>query len=116
MKLAIAAFAAIAVTMPAYSADHAGKAVYDKSCQNCHGDNGAGSATADAFYKIKIPRLNSNPVKMLTNPEMKNIIQGGKGRMEPVKMGRPTSPHRQDLTDQQIEDVIAYVRTFPKAN
>ena len=114
MRIAVIVLAASALFAPAYAADHPGKAVYDQTCKNCHGADGEGSVVADKFFQVQIPRLASNRVQMRTNPELEKIILGGSGRMEPVKMGRPTMPHgkTKKLTDKQIEDVIAYVRTF----
>ncbi len=115
--IALATLIGLAITGPAAAADtEAGEAVYDKTCKSCHGNEGTGSNVADAFYKIQIPRLASKKVQMLTNPELKGIIKGGSGRMEPVRMGRPTAPHSKTkkLTDQQIDNVIAYVRSFWK--
>ena len=108
------AFAAV-LMMPMAAEELPGKAVYEKTCKNCHGAKGEGNPTADSFYQVRIPRLNSNSVQMLTNPELKEVILGGRGRMEPGRMGRPTAPHRKKLTDQQIADVVAYVRTLGKA-
>jgi mono/diheme cytochrome c family protein len=114
MRISVAVLAAITVFAPAFAADHPGKAVYSRSCQNCHGPEGQGSNVANSFFQMQIPRLASNKVQMRTNPELKEIILRGSGRMEPVRMGRPTTPHgkTKKLTEQQIEDVIAYVRTF----
>lgn len=106
---------ALALSLPVAAADaEAGKNVYDQSCKACHGDSGEGSNIADSFYKTTIPRLASKNVQMKTNPELAKIIRGGTGKMEPVRLGRPTVPHSKTkkLTDQQVEDVIAYVRTF----
>jgi mono/diheme cytochrome c family protein len=117
LRFAVAAVAAIAVLVPAYSAEHPGKAVYDQSCQNCHGKDGTGSNVADKFFQVQIPRLVSDRVQLHTNPELKEIILRGSGRMEPVKIGRPTLPHgdTKDLTEREVEDVIGYVRELGKA-
>ncbi len=70
---------------------------------------------ADAFFKMQVPRLTSNPVQMKTNAELKTVITGGKGQMDPVKLkNRPAAPHRKDLSDEEIDAVIAYVRKLPK--
>ncbi len=117
MKIVVATVVAIAAFVPAYSAEHPGKAVYEQSCQNCHGEDGAGSNVADKFFKIQIPRLTSDRVQMHTNPELKEIILRGSGRMEPVKLGRHALPHgkTKGLTDQQVEDVVTYVRTLAQS-
>lgn len=118
MKFTTAVFGLVLLTicLPAFSADHAGKEVYDQSCKNCHGPDGAGNNVADKFFGITIPRLNSKSVQMKTDSELQEIILRGSGRMEPVRIGRPTMPHgkTKTLTEQQIDDVVAYVRTFWK--
>ncbi len=118
LKLCSVLAVALVVAMSAFAADNneTGKAVYDQTCKTCHGEGGQGSNVADAFYKIEIPRLASKEVQMRTNPELTKIIKGGTGRMDPVRLGRPLAPHdkTKKLTDQQIADVIAYVRTFWK--
>jgi mono/diheme cytochrome c family protein len=118
MRIAVIALAASAVFAPAYAAEHPGKAVYDQTCKNCHGPDGEGSVIADKFFQVQIPRLASDRVQMHTNPELEEIILGGSGRMEPVRMGRPTMPHAKTkkLTEKQIGDVIAYIRTFSSAS
>jgi mono/diheme cytochrome c family protein len=121
--------AAIMLALPAFSAQLPGKAVYDKTCKNCHGDRGTGSPTADQFYKVKIPRLNSAYVQSKSDSEIKEIITGGKGKMpavrksdsmaspaRPTTMGvpPPSDPHAKKLDPGEVDDVIAYVRTFTK--
>jgi mono/diheme cytochrome c family protein len=117
MNIVAKAVVAIAVLVPAYSAEHPGKTVYEQSCQNCHGEDGAGSNVANSFFKTQIPQITSDRVQMHTNPELKEIILRGSGRMEPVKMGRPNLPHgkTKELTGQQVDDVIAYVRTLAQS-
>jgi mono/diheme cytochrome c family protein len=100
--------------LPAYPAALPGKAVYDKSCLNCHGKEGQGDKMADSFWKVTIPRLNSKYVQGKSDSELKKIIMGGVRKMEPVKMGAPNLPHRQKITPEQADDVIQYVRTLKK--
>jgi mono/diheme cytochrome c family protein len=100
--------------LPAYPADLPGKAVYDKSCVNCHGQAGKGDKMADSFWKVTIPRLNSKHVQGKSDAELKKIIVGGVRKMEPVKMGAPSSPHRPKITPEQTDEVIQYVRTLKK--
>jgi mono/diheme cytochrome c family protein len=101
--------------MPGYAVAADGKEVFDNTCKQCHGADGNGSAVADAFFKTKVPRLPSDNVQMKTNKELKEIITGGKGQMDPVKLkNRPVAPHRKDLSEEEVDAVIAYVRTLPK--
>lgn len=110
------AFAAISVLVPAYAAESAGKAVFEKACQTCHGDAGEGNRLANQFFQVRIPHLGSKRVQSRSDAELRTIIVNGSGRMEPVRPagGRPAVPHgrRTQLTDQQITEVIGYVRTL----
>ena len=105
---------AFVLLQPGFSEEHPGKAVYEKTCKDCHGAGGAGNQLADNFYKVKIPRLNSEAIQGYTDSQLKGIVMGGKGKMKPVRMGAPTAPHRKGkkLTGDQINHVVAYVRTL----
>ncbi len=73
-----------------------GEQVYQQVCQACHMANGMGAIGAG-----RIAALGRNP--NLRYPEYPiAIVTGGKG---------PMPWFRGVLTDQQIADVIAYVRT-----
>jgi mono/diheme cytochrome c family protein len=100
--------------LPAYPAALPGKAVYDKSCVNCHGKEGKGDKMSDSFYKLEIPRLSSKYVQGKSDVELKKIIIGGVRKMGPVKMGTPTAPHGRKITPEEADEVIQYVRTLKK--
>jgi mono/diheme cytochrome c family protein len=108
----LAALAALAMVVPACAADLPGKAVFEKTCKNCHGPEGKGNPTVDSFWKLRIPRLNSVYVQKKSDEELKEIISGGIRKMEPVRMDAPSAPHRPKLTPPQVDDVVAYVRTL----
>jgi mono/diheme cytochrome c family protein len=113
MRLVVlAAIAALGTVAPACADTLPGKAVFEKTCKNCHGPEGKGNPTVDSFWKIKIPRLNSQYVQQKTDDELRKIITGGIRKMEPVRFDAPTAPHRPKLKPEQVTDVIAYVRTL----
>ena len=99
--------------MPASSAENPGKAVFDKTCKQCHGPEGKGNVAADKFYEVKIPRLNSDYVQRKSDDEIREIITQGRRKMRPVRMGQPVAEHK--LEPSEVGDVIAYVRTLKKA-
>ena len=109
---ALAALSAVGMLTPIYAEPMAGKQVFEKTCQNCHGPQGKGSPTANSFWKVNIPRLDSKYVQDKTDAELRKIITGGMRKMEPVRMDIPTAPHRPKLTSKQVDSVIAYVRTL----
>ncbi len=90
----------LALTAPAFAAkpaaEHPGAVVYQNVCQACHMANAKGAVGAG-----RIAALAGNP--NLAYPEYPiAVVTGGKGAM-PWFRGQ--------LTDQQIADVIGYVRT-----
>ena len=100
------------VILPVYSADLPGKSVYEETCKECHGPNGNGNAMADKFYKVTIPRLRSEYVQSKSDAELKEIITGGRRKMPAVQAGTPTVKHA--LSTEDVDSVIAYVRTLKK--
>jgi mono/diheme cytochrome c family protein len=82
----------------------AGKVVYTRACQKCHGLDGAGMPAIAKALKVEMKALGSEEAQKLTDEEMTKIIKEGKGKM--VKISA--------LTDKDVADVVAYVRTFAK--
>lgn len=81
----------------------AGKAVFEKSCQVCHGPGGQGNAGMAKMLNVAIPALSSSEVQSKSDGDLKKIVLEGSGKMKPVK-----------LSDGQVTDVIAYLRGLPK--
>jgi mono/diheme cytochrome c family protein len=82
----------------------AGKDVYLKKCKTCHGEDGHGNEGMAKLLKTTITPLDSDEVQKKSDAEIKQVIVDGKGKMKPVK----------DLTDTDISNVIAFVRTLKK--
>ena len=101
----IAAFLSIAAVMfvpAAFSADaSAGKAVYTKRCQSCHGPGGQGNPNVAKMLNATIKPLSSGDVQSKGDADLKKEITGGVGKMKPIK-----------LTDAEATDVVAFVRTL----
>ena len=104
----------MAVVVPAHPAEEAGKEVFDNSCKNCHGPEGKGDAMADRFYDVTIPRLRSEYVQAKPDSELREIVTGGRRKMEPVARGNAPSVSHKDakLTAEEVGQLIAYVRTL----
>lgn len=83
---------------------HAGHAVYDKSCRACHGSEGQGNPGIAKAMNVTMHHLGSAEVQGKSDAELKKIITEGKGKMKPVKT----------LSDDQVQNVIAYIRSFAK--
>jgi mono/diheme cytochrome c family protein len=83
----------------------AGKAVFESKCKTCHGVDGKGNPDIAKVMKVTLPDMTSEAVHSKTDDEFKKQISEGSGKMKPVK----------GLTDQQLLDVAAYVRTLGKS-
>jgi len=80
-----------------------GKTVYEQRCNFCHGDDGQGGGR-----KLGI-NLRNPTVQNLLQPEIlaKTVLHGRKGTPMPS-----FGPQGEGLSNQEISDVIAYVKTF----
>jgi mono/diheme cytochrome c family protein len=87
----------------------AGEAVYKTYCVSCHGV--AGDAFTSAGRKLKAADLRSEEVQKKSNEELFNTIAHGFKHKQ-----YPHAFAARGLTDKQISDVLAYVRTFNKAS
>ena len=84
----------------------AGKDVFAKTCALCHGADGNMPKEAVAkMLKAVIPQLGSSVVQAKTDEEIKKAITEGGIKMKPVK----------GLSDKDVRNVIAFVRTLKKA-
>jgi mono/diheme cytochrome c family protein len=92
------------------SRSYSGEAAYKLTCAKCHGENGKGEPNADKFFKLSIPRLNSDEVRAKSDAEITTLIMQGGKEMPPVEIDEAGFRHR--LPPQDVQAVIAYVRTF----
>jgi mono/diheme cytochrome c family protein len=103
--MAIVLFAASASISARPAGDPAaGKDVFLKKCKTCHGEDGHGNEGMAKLLKTTITPLDSDEVQKKSDAEIKQVILEGKGKMKPVK----------DLSDTDINNVIAFVRTLKK--
>ena len=91
----------------------AGKKVYDKWCAGCHGDTGAGDGVASktmlphprdftkGVYKIRTTASGEIP----TDANINHIVEVG-------MPGTAMPEWKSRLTQQEIHDVVAYVKSF----
>ena len=87
-----------------------GKTAYNETCIRCHGPNGKGDKAADKFFATTIPRLNSAAIQGKSDAELKEIITKGSNAMPPVETDQSGFRHR--LPPQDVDAVVAFVRTF----
>ncbi len=76
---------------------------YVAKCQMCHGADGSGDTPAGKAMKTR--PFNSPDVLKESDADLIAIIKNGKGKM-PAFAGK--------LTDAQITDLIAHIRTLQK--
>jgi mono/diheme cytochrome c family protein len=100
--LTIFAFAAAAASLQAAGAN-AGKIVYDKTCQSCHGANGTPNPTVVKVMKVNMKDLKSPSVQAVSDEDLIKIITDGKGKMKPILNAAGSA-----------SDVVAYIRTLKK--
>jgi high-affinity iron transporter len=81
-----------------------GKAIYERLCSICHGDQGKGDGPAGQMLKPPAADLTSSKVKGAPDAELFQTIQNG-------KPSTAMSAFKGQLSDQQIHDVMAYVRS-----
>src|SRR5690348_10892393 len=109
---AIAIFVAAAQsTLSSAAADPAsGKQTYDTYCANCHGVNGNGEGRS-AKWLMPLPRdfTACKLMRMYQDADLFKAIKDG-GPAAFVSFNMP--PWGALLADGQIDDVLAYVRTF----
>jgi mono/diheme cytochrome c family protein len=89
-----------------------GKTAFDLTCRRCHGPEGKGNERADKFFNTTIPRLGSADIQAKSDAELKEIITHGTSAMPPVEVDEAGFRHR--LPPQDVDAVIAYVRTLKK--
>jgi mono/diheme cytochrome c family protein len=84
-----------------------GKAIYERLCGVCHGGQGKGDGPAGQMMKPPAADLTSSKVKDKPDAELFQTIQNG-------RPPTPMSAFKGQLSDQQIHDVVAYIRSLGK--
>ena len=87
----------------------AGGKLYQTRCSPCHGSDGkAATPTAQALNPKPRDHTDGAYMNQLSNEHIAKIIKNG----GPAVGKSPMMPPQADLTEQQIEEVIAFVRTL----
>lgn len=87
----------------ALSLAQSGADTYKAKCQMCHAADGSGNTPAGKSTKVH--PFNAADVVSMSDADLIAITQKGKAKM-PAYAGK--------LTDAQITDVVAYIRTLQK--
>lgn len=81
-----------------------GSALFSARCRACHGPEGKGNPGVAKVMKVTMRDLGSKEVQGKSDRELEQDIAKGNGKMPAVH----------GLSDGQLADVVAYVRTFGK--
>ena len=82
-----------------------GKAIYDEHCLECHGETGSGEGEESKKFTDEIKDFNDQTFMRKEDPAE---------FFEKVKKGdKPMPAFEEDLTDQEMWDVVFYIWTFP---
>jgi mono/diheme cytochrome c family protein len=84
-----------------------GKAIYERLCMACHGAQGKGESPAGQMMTPRPADFSSPKIKSKPDSELLKSIQNG----------RPPTPmpaFEGQLSEGQIHDVLAYVRSLGK--
>jgi mono/diheme cytochrome c family protein len=80
----------------------AGKIVFTNRCAMCHGPDASGNTPMAKALGATIPDYRSKTVQDMKDADLKKQIVEGKDKMPP----------QSGLSDDDIANVIAYIRTF----
>jgi cytochrome c6 len=103
MRTGFAIVAMMAATTMTSAFAQSGADNYKAKCAMCHGADGL--AAGPAGKSMKIAAFNSPEASKLPEADIITIIKNGKGKM---------TGYAGKLTDAQIKDVAAFVKTLQK--
>lgn len=96
------------VELPLYAQDYPpdrarGKSVYEHHCQTCHGPTGRGDGPAAASLKVSPANFQRFQSFLKSDEELLRTIEHG-------VVFSPMHSWRGQLTDGEMQDVVAYIR------
>ena len=94
----------LAATVAAPAFAQSGADTYKAKCATCHGPDGL--AATPAGKAMKVPSFKTPELVKASDADLIAATKGGKGKM-PAYNGK--------LTDAQIKEVVAYIRTVQKS-
>ena len=90
------------VAVPAH-AQNDGASLFKTKCAVCHGADGKGDTSMGKV--LKVLDLGSEEVQKQTDAQLTEAIANGKGKM---------TGYKGKLTDDQIKQLVAFIRTLKK--
>lgn len=104
MLLVLGAAMLFLVSNFAWSADSPGETTFKAKCVLCHGADGTGNTPLGK--QLQAANLHSPDVQKRTNADLHKVVHDGQTNMPAFA---------DQLSDQEITQVIKYVRTFGKS-
>ncbi len=89
--------------VPLRAADAPGESLYKAKCASCHGADGKGETPVGKMYKLR--DLGSADVQKQSDAELTSVISKGKNKMP---------GYGRSLKEEQIKDLVAYIRDLAK--
>jgi mono/diheme cytochrome c family protein len=100
--IAILGIGVLVTVGSAYAGAAEGKALFASKCASCHGANGEGKESIAKMMKVTMRPLASKEVQAKSDADLKMGITMGQGKMKAVA----------GLSDPQVADIIAHLRTL----
>ena len=85
-----------------------GKAVYQRHCQSCHGLSGRGDGPAGQSLKVRPADFHRLTSFLKSDDEFLKTVEHG-------IVFSPMHAWRGELTDGEMQDVVAYIRLLPSS-
>jgi len=109
MALALTVLLGSWVTLAAAGDVAAGKELYKVRCAQCHGEDGKANTTiAKALQPPPRDHTDGNYMNKLDEAHLAKVIKGG----GPAVGKSAIMPPQPDLTDDQVANLIAYIRSL----
>lgn len=103
MSLVLSAFLLITVSNLAWAEGSPGAAIFKAKCVLCHGADGTGNTPLGK--QLQAADLRSKDVQKKPDAELRKVIHDGQTNMPPFG---------DQLSDEEITQVLKYVRTLGK--
>jgi mono/diheme cytochrome c family protein len=103
MSLVLSAILLMTISTLAWAEGGPSVAIFKAKCVLCHGADGSGNTPLGK--QLQAANLHSKDVQKKTNAELHKVIHDGQTNMPPFA---------DQLSDEEIDQVIKYVRTLGK--